>query len=113
MLPRKARLRRNRDFDSVYKRGKCYPGKDLILHVLATDPENQKFGFSISKKVSKRAVDRNRLKRQLSHVVREELKYLQKGVDVIFVVRKNLLNLSFSDLKFVVKSLLEKAKLYT
>lgn len=113
MLPRKARLRKNRNFDTVYRKGKCYYCKDLSIYVLANDLIFTRCGFSISKKVSKKAVERNKLKRQLSFIFREEEKKIESCVDIVFVARKNLLNLNFSEIKTVVKSLLDKTKLYT
>ena len=113
MLPRKARLQRSKNFDSVYKKGNCYSSKDLLLYVLPNNLPYPRCGFSISKKVSKKAVERNKLKRCLSSIFREESKEIKEGVDVIFVARKNLLNLSFLELKASLRNLLEKAKLYT
>lgn len=113
MLSRKLRLRKRQDFDSVYKKGKSYSCKYLKVYVLNTDLPQQRCGFSISKKVSKKAVERNKLKRQLSFVLREELKSLKNGMDIVFVVRGVILELSFDDIKYNVKELLKKANLYT
>lgn len=113
MLPKKARLRKSRDFDSVYRKGKYYPDKDLSIYVLTNDLPFKRCGFSISKKVSKKAVERNKLKRQLSFIFREESKEIRICVDIVFVARKNLLSLNYLEIKTVVKNLLVKAKLYT
>src|SRR5437868_14348800 len=113
MLPRDARLRKSKNFDSVYRKGIFYPGTDLSIYVLANDLPFTRCGFSISKKVSKKAVERNKLKRQLSFIFREESKEIKSCVDIVFVARKNLLNLNYLEIKTVVKNLLVKAKLYT
>lgn len=113
MLARKLRLRKRQDFDSVYKKGKSYSCKYLKLYILNTDLPLQRFGFSISKKVSKKAFERNKLKRQLSFVLREELNNLKTGTDIIFVVRNIILDLSYNDIKYNVRELLKKANLYT
>jgi ribonuclease P protein component len=113
MLARKSRLRKRQDFDSVYKKGKSYSCKYLKVYILNTDLPQQRFGFSISKKVSKKATERNKLKRQLSFVIREELKSLKTETDVIFVVRSIILDLSYDDIKHNVRELLKKANLYT
>ncbi|MFN8577584.1 MAG: ribonuclease P protein component [Candidatus Sericytochromatia bacterium] len=113
MLSRKLRLRKKQDFDSVYRKGKSYSCKYLKLYILNTDLPSQRFGFSISKKVSKKAFERNKLKRQLSFVLREELNNLKTGSDIIFVVRNIILDLSYSDIKYNVRELLKKANLYT
>jgi ribonuclease P protein component len=112
MLPKEKRLRKNRNFDSVYKKGRCYPDKDLLIYVLANDLPFTRCGFSISKKVSKKAVERNKLKRQLSFIFRDEAEQIKNCVDIVFVARKNLLNLNYLEIRTVVKNLLDKAKLY-
>ena len=113
MLSRKARLRKNSNFEAVYKKGRCYPDKDILLFILANELPCPRCGISVSKKVSKKAVDRNKLKRRLSFVFLEESKHIIKNVDVIIVAKKNLLNYSFVELKVVVHKLLNKAKLFT
>ncbi len=112
MLAREARLRKNKDFDKVYKKGKSYSSKILKMYVLTSDLPFQRCGFSISKKVSKKAVERNKLKRRLSFIFREESKKIKDGIDIIFVARTELISLAFSELEILVKNLLSKADIY-
>lgn len=112
MLARKARLRKNREFDLVYKTGKSYSDKKLKLYILPNSLPEQRCGFSISKKVSKKAVERNKLKRRLSFIFRKESKKILNSIDIIFVARTELINLSFSEIEKTVKNLLNKAGLY-
>ena len=53
---------------------------------------NVKFGFVVSKKISKRAVDRNRVKRLLSEMVRRNLEIFPNGFRGIFLVKKMINN---------------------
>ena len=112
MLARELRVKKRQDFDSVYKKGKSYSCKYLKVYVLSTDLPIQRFGFSISKKVSKRAVDRNKLKRQISFIIREELHSLKSNIDLVFVLRSSILDLPFAEMKSNINNLLEKANLY-
>lgn len=112
MLAREARLRKNKDFDFVYKKGICYSSRFLLLIVLKNKLPSQRCGFSISKKISKKATDRNKLKRHLSHIYGDEKFKLEKGIDLIFVARKNILDLDFKTLKITVNDLIRKANLY-
>jgi len=73
---------------------------------------DQRCGISISKKVSKRAIVRNKLKRRIRSIFQSELENIQTGIDVIFVARKSLIDLPFSGLENIIKNLLKKAKLY-
>ncbi|NEP45968.1 MAG: ribonuclease P protein component, partial [Okeania sp. SIO2H7] len=81
MLPKANRLRQNKDFSKIYKRGNRHSGKDLVLRGLRRSGKPEvlnalvptRVGISIGKKVSKQAVERNRLKRLIRAAIRELL----------------------------------------
>lgn len=76
MLPRVSRLKRSRDFQAVYKRRASWASPSLVLYVrfrTPREPQTPRLGFVISKKISKRAHDRNRLKRRLREISRLRL----------------------------------------
>lgn len=112
MLPRKARLRKREDFNLVYKKGKLISVKILKLFVYSKDESLQRCGFSISKKISKKAVIRNKIKRRLSHAFREEHLKLKDNIDLIFVAKPEIVEQDFKYIKKSVIILLQKAKLY-
>lgn len=86
-LPAPLRLQRWQDFQRVYQQGKRYRGAGLLLRVLKEPALAQsRFGISVSQKVSKRAVDRNRLKRRVRGVILRLLPRLGGGFQVIIVV---------------------------
>ena len=57
---RKYRLGGNKNYRYVYRRGKSYPSRNLVLIYLKG--REQKFGFSVSSKVGN-AFTRNRIRR--------------------------------------------------
>ncbi len=77
VLPRSMRIKGHRCFDHIHRTGKRYYGKSMVLRVAAPKPEllkkkdfllgihNRKCAVTISNKVSKKAVIRNRLRRML------------------------------------------------
>ena len=76
MLPRISRLKRSRDFQAVYKRRASWASPSLVLYVrfrTPREPQAARLGFVISKKIAKRAHDRNRLKRRLREISRHFL----------------------------------------
>ena len=76
MLPRGSRLKRSRDFQAVYKRRSSWASPHLVLYVRFRAPReggDSRLGFVISKKIAKRAHDRNRLKRRLREITRLHL----------------------------------------
>ena len=76
-LPKDLRLKGHRTFKYIHKNSKKYHGKLMsfkvarskpeifLTHKLRNTPNNFKVAISISKKVSKKAVDRNELRRIL------------------------------------------------
>lgn len=52
-------------FDSLFKRGRRIEGRYMQLIVADTDASQGRVGFVISRKALVRAVDRNRLRRQI------------------------------------------------
>lgn len=100
MLPAKFRLSKKTDFNETKTKGKLF--KSLNFSLIAynrKDKLNSKFGFIISKKISKRAVDRNRLKRILSEVVRNNLGEIKKGYNIVILAKQKMLKISKSEME--------------
>lgn len=67
-------------------------------------------GISISKKVSKRAVVRNRIKRQLKAIVRHLLPRLESGLLMVILVRSEALTYEYGEFLQELEQLLVKAE---
>lgn len=111
MLPSKLRLSRL-EFDKVKSLGKLYSSKHFGLLVAREGfAADQKFGFVISKKIAKRAVDRNKTKRQLRKLVVNNLAFIQNGVALLFLAKKTILKASESELTEEFDKVLKMANL--
>ncbi|MDJ0734555.1 MAG: ribonuclease P protein component [Nostocaceae cyanobacterium] len=98
-LPKQHRLKSRKDFQAVFRQGIRRHGFYLTLRALrpsfskqaAGDAASQtptvQIGISISTKVSKRAVVRNRLKRQISAAFYHLLPRLSPGWRLVVVVK--------------------------
>lgn len=87
MLPAQNRLRRRQDFATVYAKGDRYSGRYLRLRIYTTNLSfASQIGIVISKKVSKSAVIRNRIKRQLRAICRQLLSQLKQGLQIVVTV---------------------------
>ena len=115
MLPRASRLRRSRDFQAVYKRRQSWATARLVLYVRPRMPregEASRLGFVISKKIAKRAHDRNRLKRRLREISRVcVLPRAARPFDALFVARAGSPDAGFGLLQDDVLSLARQAGL--
>ena len=79
-MQRACRLRKNRQFQYVYHKGKSCACRELVLlHV--RNPRLQ-VGFSVSKKVGNSVV-RNRVKRRLREQFRQYMPSLRTGLYVV------------------------------
>lgn len=123
MLPRPNRLTRTRDFELLFAQGRFAGGAFVTLKFWKIDPnfepkrelkvDDLKIGILVSKKVSKRAVVRNRLKRQ----VREVLRLLHRdgrlpaGYLLVFSIKVEAKDQLYSTLEADVHGVLKRARL--
>ncbi|RXW32713.1 ribonuclease P protein component [Propioniciclava flava] len=82
MLPAEHRLRTSDAFRSVVRQGVRAGRHTLVVHALATGAQPSRAGFVVSKAVGN-AVTRNRVKRQLRHLVAQQIARVPDGVDVV------------------------------
>lgn len=79
-FPRCAHLRASAEFQAVFGEGKRVSGAAFRLHVLLKSATTQtRLGVTVSKRVDKSAVARNRLRRQIKEVFRLQRATLQPG----------------------------------
>jgi len=104
MLRKKHRLNKNKQFNRLWRLGRSSYGPNLGLKTLVNNLPLSRFAVLVSKKVSKRAVVRNRLKRQLREIIRLDWLNLT-GYDVVIIVLPAAANKNFVALKEELKSL--------
>ncbi len=115
-LPKQHRLSNPKAFQTVYNRGKRYQSSHLVMRVffqtdLAEKNIPTQFGISVSQKVSKKAVIRNRLKRQIKGVIRLFLPMVMPGYKVVIVTKRNTTECKYEHFLRELKELLIKAEI--
>lgn len=117
-LPQAHRLKRRQDFQKVYRQGGRYSSPHLIIRTLFESCEENSlysqgswFGISVSQKVSKKAVIRNRIKRIIRQAIRELLPQMKAGWKVVIVVRPGSLECKYEHFLRELKQLLIKAEI--
>lgn len=114
-LPKVHRLRNWRDFRAVYEGEIRRYSPNLILRALSTAGNSKleptKFGISIGKKVSKKAVVRNRIKRQIKGAIRELLPAIAPNWKVVIVVKPTAVECKYEHFLRELDELLRKTKI--
>lgn len=108
---RKYSLKKNRDFQYVYRRGKAKGSKSMLLLFIPQRSGTIAVGFCVSKKVGN-SVIRNRVKRRMKEAFRLELEKLKPGSRMVFIARPQLSEASFNDIQKTMRYLLKKSGLY-
>jgi ribonuclease P protein component len=111
MLSKKYRLQKDKDFDLVFKKGKNLGSEFLFLKLRKNDLEISRFGFILSKKISKNATVRNKIKRRLREIIRKELGSIKSGFDIVIVVKPRIVGKDYLEIRVGVEELLRKAGL--
>lgn len=102
-------LKRKKEFNYVYRNGKSYGSKLLVVVYFKTN-RDLKIGFSVSKKVGN-AVVRNKVKRRLKEIVSLEIPNIKKDYSIIFIARPQIVEASFEEIKSLSDYLLRKTNL--
>jgi ribonuclease P protein component len=127
MLPRENRLLKKKDFKKVFKKGKGYSDGFLVkkgqekeglsgrgiffLKILENGLGVNRFGVVVSRKVSRKATLRNKIKRRVRESLRMGLPQIKKGFDVIFLASPGIEKEKPADLRKRMEGAFERAKL--
>jgi len=113
MLPAKFRLKDKKEFSETFKKGKSFSSRHLMMRLTRVSSAEIKVGFSVGLKFSKKAAERNKVKRWLREAVRESLGKFRPGAKIVFVLnsRSEFRELSLDILRQEVRDLLQISKL--
>lgn len=81
-------LKNSLEFGNVYKRGKSYANKYLVMYIADNNLEMNRIGISVSKKVGNSIV-RHRITRLIREAYRLQKGNLITGKDIVVVARVN------------------------
>ena len=111
MLPSENRLKQKSDFERVKRKGTLFNKGPVGLAVYKRgDSKATRVGIVVSLKVSKKAVERNKIKRRLRDIARNTTPFLHTGYDYIFITKKNIAQAPFTAVKESVIRALQKAR---
>ncbi|MBM7552203.1 ribonuclease P protein component [Thalassobacillus pellis] len=107
------RIKKNEEFQQVFKRGKSFANRQLVLYYLKNDEQSHfRVGLSVSKKIGI-AVVRNQIKRYLRQALHELDDAIDQRYDLVIIARKPTKDMDFHQIKKSLTHVLSKSKIMT
>lgn len=111
MLPRKNRLHLQRDIERVRKTGRAIRGELFMLRFVSGQSNVSRFCCIVSKKVSKKAVERNRVARWTRESIKSYLLPIEGAYDIIIYAQRGIASCSFKFCEKEMFSLFQRANI--
>ena len=99
-------LKKNKDFQIVYKNGRSYANKYLVMYVLENNLERNRIGISVSKKVGNSIV-RHRLARLIRESYRLNREMFNSGLNIVVIARVNAKGKNYKEIESAFRHLLK------
>lgn len=112
MLKKINRLTKNKEFDYTFKKGRSSYDKTVGIKAVENDLKINRFGILISVKVSKKAVIRNKIKRQIREVIRLEMDKLKSGYDCVIITLPGIISKEYGEIEQSIKGHFKKLGMY-
>jgi len=107
---KKITLKKNREFNYLYRKGRSYVSPVLVTYVVRNRNNNLRFGITSTKKVGK-AVLRNRARRVIREAYYLLYDNIKPGYDFVFVARGKTPYVKTQEILYYMKKHLEEAHL--
>lgn len=108
MLKQENRLKKRKDFAYIYRRGRSFASRRVAInYAKSRNMDELLVGFSVSKKIGN-AVVRNRVKRKMREIVRQNLHSIPCGYRIIFNGRIAIAKSSYSEISDDILYLIRK-----
>ncbi len=91
-------LKNTKQFDYVYKNGKSFANKYLIMYIIGNETNKNRYGLSVSKRVGNSVV-RHRVARLIRESYRLEDYKFNSGLDIVIVARVGAKDRKYSDIR--------------
>lgn len=108
-MDKKLRLRKNRDFQAVFSSGKGYWNRQFTLIIKKNPTGQTRLGFTVSKKYGT-SVERNKIKRRLREIIRNNKYLLVEGYDMVLLPKTVTKNMDYWELESSVKHIFNFTK---
>ncbi len=111
MLAQKYRIRTQEEWNLVFKKGKPFHSRMMLLKVMPNRKPYSRMGVSVSTKVDKKATVRNTIKRRLRAIFAGIHERLRAGHDCIIIARQPIKEKTYKDIESELYHLLSAARI--
>lgn len=111
MLAKANRLTKDKEFDKAFRRGRSSYDQLSGVKMIKNDLPLNRFGIIVGRRVSKKACDRNKIKRQIRAIIRKKLNVIKPHHDLLLIISSEALDKPFNELEKSVIFNLKKLKL--
>ena len=108
-MNKQQRIKKNKEFQQIFKKGKSFANRQFIVYVFKTDQPEFRLGLSVSKKVGN-AVTRNRIKRYIRQTFLELKDDLKPDADYVIIARQQAAEMDFHESKKSLEHVLKIAR---
>ncbi len=110
MIAKRYRIRRE-SISFILKKGGSFFSKLFIVRFIKTEHENNRFTTVVSKKISKRAVDRNKIRRRIYESIRLQEKLIEntQKFDIILIPKKEITEKTYQEIETDIKNIFTSA----
>lgn len=99
-------LRKTKDIRRVFKEGRTLKAANFLFKGVRNNLTISRFAFVVGLNVSKKANQRNRLKRRMREIVRINLSFIPPGFDIIITALPGAASKDFKEIETAIKKLL-------
>ncbi|MFC0525951.1 ribonuclease P protein component [Pontibacillus salicampi] len=110
-MKKQNRIKKNEEFQHVFKHGQSFANRQLVLYYLKKEDQEQfRIGLSVSKRIGN-AVTRNQIKRYLRQAFHELGSSMNPSYDIVIIARKPTNQMDFFQMKKSLTHVLSKTNL--
>jgi ribonuclease P protein component len=108
MLPHINRLTKKKEFDNVFKNGFGTYNKAIGIKAINNNLGINRYGIIVSTKISKSAVIRNKIKRQIREIIKDEILKYNISKDYIIITLPPVKELNLIEVKKIIQQIFKK-----